>query len=399
MKIGMDKIGFFTPPTYVDMVELAKARDVDPNKYLIGIGQEKMSIASNNYDAVAMAANAAQAILTEEDKEQIDMILFATESGVDQSKSGATWVHDLVGIQPFARSVELKQACYSATAGLQLAMGHIALHPESKVLLLASDIAKYGLNTGGEPTQGAGAVAILLSAEPRILEIEKESATYTEDIDDFWRPNYSELAFVDGKYSNEAYLNTLKASWGRYKDQQHANLSDFEALVFHVPYTKMGRKALQALEDEMTEEVTERFNTYYESAIRYNKTVGNIYTGSLYLSLLSLLEQADELPSDARIGLFSYGSGAVGEFFIGKVQAGYKDYLQTTAHEAQLNNRHKLSIEEYEDLLTHPVEVDEAGNASFTANKVISKEDFIFMAVREHRRQYGKMNEYAGQGE
>lgn len=396
MKIGIDKIGFFTPPTYVDMIELANARDVDPNKYLIGIGQEKMSIASNNYDVVAMAANAANEILTEEDKKEIDMILFATETGVDQSKSGATWVHDLVGIQPFARSVELKQACYSATAGIQLAMGHIALHPESKVLVLASDIAKYGLDTGGEPTQGAGAVAILLSAEPRILEIEKESAAYTEDIDDFWRPNYSELAFVDGKYSNEAYLNTLKASWNRYKEQYNAELSDFETLLFHVPYTKMGRKALQALEDEMNEEIMDRFNAYYESAIEYNKAVGNIYTGSLYLSLLSLLERGEELPADSRIGMFSYGSGAVGEFFTGKVQAGYKDYLQTADHEALLNNRLKLSIEEYEDILSHPVVVDEAGNASFTTDKVISKEDFIFTAVREHRRQYGKADDQIG---
>lgn len=390
MKIGIDKIGFFTPPTYIDMIELANARDVDPNKYLIGIGQEKMSIASNNYDVVAMAANAANEILTEEDKQKIDMILFATETSVDQSKSGATWVHNLVGIQPFTRSVELKQACYSATAGIQLGMGHIALHPESKVLVLASDIAKYGLGTGGEPTQGAGAVAILLSAEPRILEIEKESATYTEDMDDFWRPNYSDLAFVDGKYSNEAYLNTLKASWNRYKEQYNAELSDFEALVFHVPYTKMGRKALQALEDEMTEEMKERFNTYYESAIEYNKAAGNVYTGSLYLSLLSLLERGEELPSDSRIGMFSYGSGAVGEFFTGKVQAGYKDYLQTASHEALLNNRLKLTIEEYEDILSHPVNVDEAGNASFSTDKAISKEDFIFTGIKEHRRQYGK---------
>src|SRR5690625_3535040 len=124
MKIGIDKIGFFTPPTYVDMVELAEVRDVDPNKYLIGIGQEKMGIASSHYDIVSMAANAANKILTKEDKEEIDMILFATETGVDQSKAGATWIHDLVGIQPFARSVELKQACYSGTAAIQLAMGH-----------------------------------------------------------------------------------------------------------------------------------------------------------------------------------------------------------------------------------------------------------------------------------
>ena len=144
MNIGIDKISFFTPPTYVDMVELAEARDVDPNKYLIGIGQEKMGIAGENYDVVAMAANAANNILTDKDKAEIDTVLFATETGVDYSKAGATWIHDLIGIQPYARSVELKQACYSATAGIQLGMGQIALHPESKVLILASDIAKYG---------------------------------------------------------------------------------------------------------------------------------------------------------------------------------------------------------------------------------------------------------------
>ena len=83
MKIGIDKASFFTPPTYVDMVELAEARGVDPNKYLIGIGQEKMGIADKAYDVVAMAANAAQQILSDEDKEEIDMVLFATETGVD----------------------------------------------------------------------------------------------------------------------------------------------------------------------------------------------------------------------------------------------------------------------------------------------------------------------------
>lgn len=393
MKIGIDKIGFFTPPTYVDMVELANARDVDPNKYLIGIGQEKMGIASKNYDVVAMAANAADKILSEKDKEDIDMILFATETGVDQSKSGAVWVHDLVGIQPFARSVELKQACYSATAGIQLAMGHIALHPESKVLVLATDIAKYGVNTGGEPTQGAGAVAILLSAEPKILEIEKESAAYTKDIDDFWRPNYTEYAFVDGKYSNEAYLDTLMASWKQYKEQYNAELSDFESLLFHVPYTKMGRKALEALADEMDEKVTERFNNYYESAIKYNNIVGNIYTGSLYLSLISLLEQAAELPEDARIGMFSYGSGAVGEFFVGKIQPGYKDYVEKDNHEALLNDREKLSIDEYEGILSSTVDIDDSGDASIGTEKIILTKDFIFSGIDGHRRQYARADQ------
>lgn len=389
MKIGIDKMSFFTSPTYVDMVELANARDVDPNKYLIGIGQEKMAIATESYDIVAMATNAANQILTKEDKEQIDMVIFATESGVDHSKSAATWVHDLLGIQPYARVIELKQACYSATAGIQSALAHIALKPESKVLVLASDIAKYGLNTGGEPTQGAGAVAMLLSADPSILAIERDSAVYTKDIDDFWRPTYSEFAYVDGKYSNEAYLNTLLAVWNRYKEQYDAELSDFEALLFHVPYTKMGRKGLKALSEEMDEETYDRFEEYYESAIVYNKVVGNIYTGSLYLSLLSLLEQGEELEAGARLGIYSYGSGAMGEFLVGEVQEGYKESLLKDQHESLLEDRVKFEIDEYEKILKRVAKLDEEGSAEI-ADKFITEGDFIFTGVDGHRRQYAK---------
>ncbi|MER2063750.1 MAG: hydroxymethylglutaryl-CoA synthase, partial [Alkalibacterium sp.] len=210
MNIGIDKIGFYTPDQYVDMEKLAEKRGVEPAKYTIGIGQERMAVAPLHEDAVSMAANAALSILDEEDRKNIDLVLFGTESGVDHSKSGAVWVHHLTDIQENARSFELKQACYGATAGIKMAMGHIALNPEKKALILGADIAKYGLNTPGEPTQGAGAVAMVLSSNPRILALDNDSASLTKDISDFWRPLYSDYAFVDGKFSNEAYLSFLK---------------------------------------------------------------------------------------------------------------------------------------------------------------------------------------------
>ena len=57
------------------------------------------------------------------------------------------------------------------------------------------------------------------------------------------------------------------------------------------------------------EELMEQF----ERGIVYNRRVGNLYTGSLYLSLISLLENSDKLSAGQRIGLFSYGSGTVAE--------------------------------------------------------------------------------------
>lgn len=40
MSIGIDRIGMATPAFYVDLIELAKARGDEPDKYTIGIGQD-----------------------------------------------------------------------------------------------------------------------------------------------------------------------------------------------------------------------------------------------------------------------------------------------------------------------------------------------------------------------
>ncbi len=49
------------------------------------------------------------------------MVIVATESSIDQSKAAAVYVHSLWGIQPFASSFEMKEACYAAAAGLNYA--------------------------------------------------------------------------------------------------------------------------------------------------------------------------------------------------------------------------------------------------------------------------------------
>ena len=87
MKIGIDKIGFYGPPYYVDMVDLANERGDDPSKYTIGIGQAQMAVAPLSQDIVSMAVNAALVFLDDEDRAKIDLVVVGTESGFDASKS------------------------------------------------------------------------------------------------------------------------------------------------------------------------------------------------------------------------------------------------------------------------------------------------------------------------
>src|SRR5690625_4264978 len=368
------------------MVKLAHERGDDPGKYTKGIGQDEMAIPPITQDTVTMAANAAYELIDETDREKIDYVIFGTETGIDHSKSGAVYVSHLLGLKNEVRAVETKQACYGATAAIQLAKGHIALNPDSKVLVLASDIARYGLATPGEVTQGAGAVAIVVSANPKILAIDQVSTTLTKDIMDFWRPIYSEYAFVDGHYSNEQYIEYFQTVWEEYQEKTGLTIADFEAICFHLPYTKMGRKAIEATYPEGLGEDEDRIMKNYEASTRYSRRIGNIYTASLYLGFISLIEH-EEIAEGAKVGFFSYGSGGVGEFFSGVLQEGYRNYLYASEHNELLNSRTKLSIPEYEEIFEERLPVD---GLAVELNKDADPADICLTGVVNHERKYAR---------
>ncbi|GAW38402.1 3-hydroxy-3-methylglutaryl CoA synthase [Streptococcus suis] len=384
MNIGIDKIGFAAPDYVLDLADLAQARNVDPNKFKIGLLQSEMAVAPVTQDIISLGAKAAEDILTEEDKQTIDMVIVGTESSVDQSKAAAVTIHGLLGIQPFARSIEMKEACYGATAGLSLAKSHIAQFPESKVLVIASDIAKYGVASGGEPTQGAGAVAMLVTANPRILVLNNDNVCQTRDIYDFWRPNYDKYPRVDGKFSTEQYTDCLTTTFDYYQQKTGKTLNDFAAMCLHIPFSKQGLKGLQAIAQD--EETLSRLTERFQEAIVYNKVVGNIYTGSIFLSLLSLLENSRALETEDQILFYSYGSGAVCEIFSGQLVEDYRDHLQENRLE-QLNQRTKLSVKEYEQVFFEEITLDETGSS---LNLPEDQSPFALIKVDNHKRIYRK---------
>ncbi|MGY3749036.1 hydroxymethylglutaryl-CoA synthase [Vagococcus acidifermentans] len=389
MTVGIDKINFFTPNLYVDLVDLAEHRGIDPNKFTIGIGQNKMAVPPITQDTVALAANAAFPIVDESDAALIDLVILGTESGTDYSKAGAIYVHQLLGIQPFAKSYEIKQACYGATAGLMQARDYVARHPERKALVIASDISRYGLATSGEVTQGAGAVAMLVSSNPRILILEDDSVARTDNIFDFWRPNYSDTAFVDGKFSNEAYIHFFQSIWAEYQRRSGYSLEDFEAFCFHLPYSKMGKKALQTVIGNASDNTQKRLWKNYDFSTSYTKEVGNIYTGSLYLGLISLLDHHNELQPGQRIGFFSYGSGAVGEMFSGILADGFDRQIDRTAHQGMLDSRTRLTVAQYERIFSEVLPQD---GQDITLENDYDNGRFYLEKIIGHKRHYASRN-------
>ncbi|AST84031.1 hydroxymethylglutaryl-CoA synthase [Latilactobacillus sakei] len=384
MQIGIDKLGLFTPNTYLDLVMLANARGVDPDKFTIGIGQDQMAIAPLSQDSVTMGANAALDLLEGESRDNISLLILGTESGIDQSKAGAIYIQRLLGLSN-ARTFEIKEACYGATAGLMTAYDYVAAHPDQKALVIGSDIARYGLETPGEVTQGAGAVAMLVSAQPRLMVLEPETSIHSEDIQDFWRPNYSKEAFARGKYSTEQYIEFFQKTWADYRAKTGRTIADFKALAFHLPYTKMGLKALRTILDEGSETQQAQLLERYAESTLYSRQIGNIYTGALYLGFLSLLEHSTNLEAGDRIGLFSYGSGAVSEFFTGILQPGFEKQLAKQKHADLLANRRQLTMVEYETQFQ--TELPEDGS-EYEIDLTMDNAPIILKGVKDHERIY-----------
>lgn len=389
MKIGIDKIGFAMPKYFLDIADLAKARNINVNKYVKGLLQLEMSIAPITQDIVTLGATAASEFLTDEDKKNIDMIIIGTESGIDQSKSASIFIHSLLGLSPFTRAIEVKEACYGGTAAIAIAKNHVASNPESSVLVITSDLAKYGIGATGESTQGAGSCAMLIKKDPSILILNDDNVYQTRDIMDFWRPNYSDFPHVDGHFSTKQYLDCLETTWNEYSKKFNKSLDNFEAICFHLPFPKIGLKGLNTIVPKQeNENLKDKLNENFHTSIIYNQKVGNIYTGSLYLNLLSLLENSRSLSSGDNILMYSYGSGAVCEIFSVTLVDGFEKRLRSDRM-ADFDARVKLSIEEYEKMFFEKIELDENGNSSF-----ISDDNSLFSLekIENHMRIYKKNN-------
>ena len=385
MSVGIDEISFYTSNYFLDLQKLAEVHDIDVDKYYKGIGQEKMGMPAPDEDVVTMAANAAYPLIERVGADAVSTVLFATETGIDQSKSAGVYVHRLLGLNANCRVVELKQACYSATAAIQMACALVARQPEKRVLVIASDVARYDLDTPGEATQGCGAVAMLITADPRLVEIDPEVGNYTEDVMDFWRPNYRSTALVDGKYSTKIYLKSLKQAWEHFCTASSLAFNDFQHFCYHLPFTRMAQKAHKHLAKLNQSDLSpEMLDLQVEDTLLYNRIIGNSYTASMYIGLVSLLENCKQNLEGKRVGFFSYGSGCVAEFFSGRVVAGYEKYLHSARHQAMLAARNAVSYEEYLRLYNDVEPTDGGVHERGTG----STGRFRLASISHHKREY-----------
>ena len=394
MQVGIDAIGLAVPHAYLDLADLAEVRGVPPSKYVEGLGVRRMAVAAPWEDPVALAANAARRLFASAgaDPGQVGLCVVGTETAVDHSKPIAAWLHRVVGLSQRVRSYEAKHACFGGTAGLLTAVDWIVSGSARgrTALVVCTDIARYPVRSAGEPTQGAGAVALLISARPRLLTLEPGvSGSYTSEVDDFWRPLHRKDAVVDGHHSVNCYLDALAGAYGAWKEAcAIADVNgELARRVYHLPYGKMARKAhrhSRMLDGLGEAEADATFAQQVSASLAFPAEVGNVYTGSLYLALASLLHHEARALEGRRIGLFSYGSGCVAEYFAGRVATGAGGFAAQLRLDAALAERRRCTVAEYEAIRA----LDAVADSRAVGDHQARAGEVAFAGVDGERRVY-----------
>lgn len=317
-KTGIASIGIHFPPLVMSVEELAKLRNEDPNKYVVGLGCRKMALCPENCSVVDLAAEAAKRALSRwnGDKNKIGLIVVGTESAPDMSRPLSAWVAEKLGLKGALRSYEVKHACYGGTLAARQAIEWklAGIAPEKAALVIATDIALYEPNDPAEPTQGAGAVALIID-EPDIAEIEPVSYPFSMPAFDFWHPLNKSYPLVDGKYSLECYKRAARDCFqALIRDRGLEEvLALYQACCFHTPFPKMVKKGFTEIcqfygfDEQKTEKY---FLEKVEPTMEWNIQCGNAYTASLWIAVANTLRK---LQVGQRITAFSYGSGCGAE--------------------------------------------------------------------------------------
>ena len=301
--VGIHALEVALPALQYPIESLSALRDLTYDKLRFGLGLENMAVPDADEDVVTLATQAVIGLIDQQEltPAAVGRLYLGTESAIDGAKPTATYVLSLLeayyapkyGPDCFEHCdvVDLTFACIGAVDALQNCLDWVANDTARQAIVIASDTARYRLNSTGEYTQGAGAVALLLRHDPALLAFGAHWGVSTEGVHDFYKPirtqNKSELIqsilraansqadpkavlkvleetehpllgnadaqlhvhddtpIFDGQYSNQCYIDRVEgalAHFGRLAQADDLLTKRWQGLLFHLPYAFQGKR-------------------------------------------------------------------------------------------------------------------------------------------------------------
>jgi len=236
---------------------------------------------------------------------------------------------------------------------------------------------------------------LLITAKPRILAFSKEVGVASEGVFDFFKPRrsisknallktnenpewfgvleneiaiYKEQPVFDGQYSNQCYINRICEAYQHYKEMTNQNgiiFENWENIIMHLPYCFQARRTFVEIysneykitDDLKTISKSQEYidfvtKTIYPSEIASSE-IGNMYTGSIFLGLLSTLcfhfKNKTDL-TNKKFGFLAYGSGSKSKVFEAEVQENWLSVIEQIDLFETLAKSYEIDFITYEKL-------------------------------------------------
>ncbi|KAI5291766.1 hypothetical protein KEM54_000288 [Ascosphaera aggregata] len=412
--IGIKAIEIYFPSQCVDQAELEKFDGVSQGKYTIGLGQTRMSFCDDREDIYSMALTTTSSLLRKYsiDPKSIGRLEVGTETLLDKSKSVKSVLMQLFAPSENTNieGVDTVNACYGGTNALFNTLNWL----ESSAwdgrdgIVVTGDIALYGKGNA-RPTGGAGCVAMLIGPDAPIVFEPGLRGSYMNHVYDFYKPDLtSEYPYVDGHFSIKCYTQAVDACYRAYNEREKAiatrsngtngvhkeegavaqpetALDKFDHVIFHAPTCKLVAKSYarmlyndfladptNPLFAEVPSELREiayeaslsdrniekafmalskkRFNERVQPSIQVPTMCGNMYSASVYASLVSLITNVSFEGVPKRVGVFSYGSGLAASLFSFKVIGDVSEMAKKVDLHKRLDERRVVAPEVYDQM-------------------------------------------------
>ncbi|KAJ4304962.1 3-hydroxy-3-methylglutaryl coenzyme A synthase [Kalmusia sp. IMI 367209] len=370
-----------------------------------------MSFCDDREDIYSLALTTVSSLFKKYniDPKTIGRLEVGTETLLDKSKSVKS-----VLMQLFKESgnfnvegVDTVNACYGGTNALFNSVNWIESSgwDGRDAVVVAGDIALYKKGNA-RPTGGAGCVAMLIGPDAPLAVEPGLRGSYITHAYDFYKPDLSsEYPVVDGHFSIRCYTEAADACYKAYNareqtlkkqangangvnghtQEQETPLDRFDYMCFHAPTCKLVSKSYarllyndflanpsnpifaevpaelrdldyaasitdKAVEKTFMGLAKKRFNARVQPGIEVPTMCGNMYCGSVYGSLCSLISNLGENSVGKRIGMFSYGSGLASSMFSFKVTGDISDLQKKLDVKQRLANRRTVAPQVYDDM-------------------------------------------------
>ncbi|TIC01075.1 hydroxymethylglutaryl-CoA synthase [Wallemia mellicola] len=395
--VGIIGIEVYFPKRCISETDLEQFDGVSAGKYTIGFGQQYMACCDDREDINSFALSAVSGLLKKYnvDPKNIGRLEVGTETIIDKSKSTKTVLMDLFkeSGNTDIEGIDTKNACYGGTSALFNAVNWVesSSWDGRDAIVVAGDIAIYAEGSA-RPVGGAGCVAMLVGPNAPIV-LEPTHGTYMTNAWDFYKPDLnSEYPEVDGPLTIDCYFGSLDNSYDAYREKyakrtqtkkEDVKGDNFDYIVFHSPYGKLVQKGHARLtyNDFVSSPSLSKFEgidqaiasvprakTYFDKAIEKTfmtvakdsyakqvepssttcKRLGNMYTGSLYGGLASLVSNVESTELQGkRAGMYSYGSGCAASFFAVKFVGSTKEIADAIDLHKRLDSMKVVPVTEY----------------------------------------------------